>query len=219
MYVSGASQTFDITQRDMTIIPSNDNLSIQNFDWGNTIQFNAESSIGVNQTWFNITNERWKGEQISIFIDGLPYNVSYADDNGTLDYNYSVSIGDNFFEFVLTIPPSPVPVSIFIFMGVLLFVFCGASFILTGIPSIFTSILSVMFSFIMSKIAVNGSLIQNVGGISSTGEVVQGVTTIEIPALSYILIFVGLFMTVILIVQVLREIKFRNSQDTIELDL
>lgn len=219
MYVSGASQTFDITQRDMTITPSNDNISIQNFDWGNTIQFNAESSIGVNQTWINITNTRWKNEQISIFVDELPYNISQADDNGTLDYNYSVSIGDNFFEFVLTIPPSPVPVSLYIFMGVLLFVFCGASFILTGIPSIFTSILSIMFSFIMSKIAVNGSLVQNIGGISSTGTVVQGVTRIEIPALSYILIFVGIFMTVILAVQVLREIKFRESQDTIELDL
>ena len=76
-----------------------------------------------------------------------------------------------------------------------------------------------MFSFIMSKIAVNGSLVQNIGGISSTGTVVQGVTRIEIPALSYILIFVGIFMTVILAVQVLREIKFRESQDTIELDL
>ncbi|MCK5138277.1 MAG: right-handed parallel beta-helix repeat-containing protein [Thermodesulfovibrionia bacterium] len=219
MYVSGVSQTFDITQRDMTITPSNDNLSIQNFDWGNTIQFNAESSIGVNQTWINITNTRWKNEQISIFVAELPYNISYADDNGTLDYNYSVSIGDNFFEFILTIPPSPVPVSLYIFMGVLLFVFCGASFILTGIPSIFTSILSIMFSFIMSKIAVNGSLVQNIGGISSTGTVVQGVTIIEIPALSYILIFVGLFMVVILAIQVLREIKFRESRDTIELDL
>ncbi|NOR84557.1 DUF2341 domain-containing protein [archaeon] len=219
MYVSGASQTFDITQYDMTIVPSNDNLSIQNFEWGNTIQFNAESSIGVNQTWFNITSVRWKNEHISIFVDELPYNVSYADDNGTLTYNYSVSIGDNFFEFVLTIPPSPVPVSLYIFMGVLLFVFCGASFILAGIPSIFTSILSIMFSFIMSKIAVNGSLVQNIGGISSTGTVIQGVTRIEIPALSYILIFVGIFMTVILVIQVLREIKFRESQDIIELDL
>ena len=219
MYVSGASQTFYITQYDMTIVPSNDNLSIQDFEWGNTIQFNAESSTGVNQTWINITNTRWKNEQISIFIGGLPYNISHADDNGTLEYNYSVSIGDNFFEFILTIPPSPVPVSVYIFMGVLLFVFCGASFILTGIPSIFTSILSIMFSFIMSKIAVNGSLVQNIGGISSTGAVVQGVTRIEIPALSYILIFVGLFMVVILAVQVLREIKFRESKDTIELDL
>ena len=219
MFVSGASQTFDITQRDMTILPSNDNLSIENFEWGNTIQFNVNSSIGVTQTWFNITNARWKNEQISIFRDGSPYNVSYADENGTLDYNYSVSIGDNFFEFVLTIPPSPVPVSVYSFMGVLLFVFCGASFMLTGISSIFTSVISIMFSFIMSKIAVNGSLVQNIGGVSSTGTVVQGVTRIEFPALSYILIFVGLFMIVILAVQVMREIKFRESRDVIELDL
>jgi len=219
MLVSGASQTFDITQHDMMILPSNDNLSIMNFEWGNTVQFDAESSIGVNQTWFNITNERWDNEQISIFVDDLPYNLSYADDNGTLDYNYSVGIGNNFFEFILSIPPSPVPVSIFIFMGVLLFVFCGASFILTGITSIFTSTLSIMFAFIMSKIAINGSLVQNVGGVSSSGVVVQGVTRIEIPALSYILIFVGLVMVVILAVQVLREIKFRESQNTIELDL
>ena len=76
-----------------------------------------------------------------------------------------------------------------------------------------------MLAFINSKIVVNGSLVQNIGGIDGSGNIIQGVTPIEIPALSYIFMFMGLFMVVVLAIQVLREIKFRDSQDIIELDL
>lgn len=88
-----------------------------------------------------------------------------------------------------------------------------------GIISIFTSLLSIMLAFVNSKSVINGTLVQNIGGIDGSGNIIQGVTPIEIPALSYIFMFMGLFMVVVLAVQVLREIKFRDSQDIIELDL
>lgn len=134
--------------------------------------------------------------------------------------NYSIHLSDT-----ITITDGEVedrtlvPVDIFIGMGVFLFVLAGASFYFTGIFAIFTSMLSVMVAFIMSKVAVNGTLIENIGGIDSSGNIIQGFTIIEMPALSYILCFVGLFMVVILAAQVFREIKFRESRNTIELDI
>ena len=112
-----------------------------------------------------------------------------------------------------------VPISIFIFMGVILLISIFVAFKSTGIPSIFSSLIGIMLSYIMSKIVINGTLVQNIGGVDGSGNIVQGTTIIQIESLSYILLFVGVFMVVILAIQVLREIKFRESQDTIELDL
>ena len=89
----------------------------------------------------------------------------------------------------------------------------------TSIVSIFASLICIMLAFINSKIVINSTLVQNIGGFDSAGTIVQGTTTINIPALSYLFMFIGLFMVVVLAVQVLSEIKFRESQNTIELDL
>ena len=104
-------------------------------------------------------------------------------------------------------------------MGVILLISIFMAVKGTGIPSIFSSLISIMLAYIMSKIVINGTLIQNIGGVDGSGNIVQGTTVIQIESLSYILLFVGLFMVVILAVQVLREIKFRESQDIIELDI
>ena len=111
----------------------------------------------------------------------------------------------------------PIEMFIFLFAAMIILIFIAVK--TTGILSIFTSMLSIMLAFVNSKIPINGTLVQNIGGIDSTGTVVQATTTIEIPALSYICIFVGLFCVVVLTIQVMREIKFRESQDIIELDL
>ena len=221
MFVSGVSQTFDITQRDMTVLPSIDKVAILNLEWDTSVKFNATSDTDINPTWFNITKSTWSNKTVYVYRNDTLYTNENANATGVLLYNYSESLTEKWFEFRTTLISLGVyvPLSIFMFMGILLFVFAGASFYFTGVFSIFTSLLSVMFAFIMSKITVNGTLIQNIGGFDSTGTVVQAVTIIEMPALSYILLFIGLFMVVILIIQVMREIKFRESQDIIELDL
>jgi len=112
-----------------------------------------------------------------------------------------------------------IPIELFIFLVAVMVVLLFFAFKTTGIPSILSSIICIMLTFINSKIVINETLVQNIGGIDSSGNIVQGTTIIQIPALSYIFMFVGLFMVVVLAIQVMREIKFRESRDTIELDI
>lgn len=112
-----------------------------------------------------------------------------------------------------------IPIGLFICLVSVMIILMFAGLKTTGIISIFSSLLSTMLAFINSKIVVNGTLVQNIGGIDGSDNIIQGVTPIEIPALSYIFMFIGLFMVVILIIQVMREIEFWKSKDTIELDL
>lgn len=111
------------------------------------------------------------------------------------------------------------PIELFIFLCAIMLVLVFMSLKNTGINAVFTSILSMMLAFILSKAAVNGTLQDNIGGIDSTGTIVQATTIIQIPSISYICLFVGVFMLVVFVVHVLGEIEFRKSQDIIELDL
>lgn len=111
--------------------------------------------------------------------------------------------------------PIELYITVFAVMVVLVFISLKA----TGISAIFTSMLSVMLAFVLAAVSVNGTLQDNVGGLDGAGNIIQGVTVIEIPALSYICVFIGVFMLVVFISHVLNEIKWRNSQDTIELDI
>ena len=112
-----------------------------------------------------------------------------------------------------------VTIGLFIYLVTAMALLVFVSLKAKGIVSIFTSLICIMLAFINSKIIINGTLIQNIGGVDGSGNIVQGTTIIQIESLSYILLFVGMFMVVILAIQVLREIKFRESQDTIELDI
>jgi len=221
MSIKNVAERITISQRDMTILPSNDTVAIFNFEWNDIVKFNVSSNTDINPTWFNITQPTWANMSVYVYRNDTYYTEENASALGFIAHNYSESISSQLFEFRTTLFPLPVyiPLNLFMFMGLLLFVFAGASFYFTGLFSIFTSMLSVMFAFILSKIAINGTLIQNIGGFDSAGTVVQGVTTIEIPTLSYILMFIGLIMIVILAIQVMREIEFRKSRDVIELDI
>lgn len=111
-----------------------------------------------------------------------------------------------------------VPIGLFIFLCAVIVVLVFVSVRFTGISAIFSSMLCIMLTFILSNVSVNGTLQDNIGGIDSTGTVVQATTIIQIPAMSYIFLFIGVFMLVVFVVHVLSEIEFRKSQDIIELD-
>ena len=110
------------------------------------------------------------------------------------------------------------PIGFFTVLCAVMLVLVFVSLKDTGISAIFTSMLGMMPAFILSKVSVNGTLQDNIGGIDGTGAVVQGTTIIQIPSVSYICLFIGVFMLVVFCVHVLSEIKFRKSQDVIELD-
>lgn len=111
------------------------------------------------------------------------------------------------------------PIELFIFLCVVMVISLFVSVKDTGIIAIFTAMFGMMLAFILSQVSVNGTLQENIGGIDSTGTIVQGTTIIQIPSVSYICLFIGVFMLVVFCVNVLSEIKFRRSQDIIELDL
>ena len=112
-----------------------------------------------------------------------------------------------------------VPVGLFIGLGIALFTLIAISFFSSGLRGIFSSMLAIILAFVLSKISINSTLVQNIGGFDTNGSVVQATTTLEIPALSYLFLFVGLFMVVVLAIHVMREIRFRESRDIVELDI
>lgn len=105
-----------------------------------------------------------------------------------------------------------VPIPLFFGLCLVLLALMLLSFRLNGMSAIITSLLSTFLSFYNSKIIVNGQLIHNLGGIDDGGAVIQGVTVIQIPALSYIFIFIGLVMCATTIYQVYLIIDEKNNK-------
>ena len=213
MYVSGTSQTFDITQRDMTVLPSEYNLSIKNLEWNNAVKFNAASDIGVNQTWFNITNEHWDNKNITLFIDDTKYTTILADANGTIAYNYSVVLGDKLFEFRFVIPPPSIPLSIFIMWSVIMFVGAAIGFMTTGVYGITSSLLTATIAYMNSKSIINGSVVQYFAGVSTGDTIVTGSRSIESLPMSYIYLFIAIVMVIVFILHVKNEIIYQLEPD------
>ena len=101
MYVTGVSQTFDITQHNTIITPSTDKLSIWNLEWDDTLTFNASSDTSINPTWFNITNTSWASSIVNVSINGTLVTTENTDANGLLTYNYTDPYSEKWFEFQL----------------------------------------------------------------------------------------------------------------------
>lgn len=109
MYVTGVSQTFNITQHTATITPSTDKLTIWNLVWDETPTFNASSDTSTNPTWFNLTHSAWANNNIEIYRNGSLHDTEAADGTGAITYNYSDAYSEKYFEFVEEeIPASPV---------------------------------------------------------------------------------------------------------------
>ena len=101
MYVTGVSQTFDITQTSMIVTPSTDELSIWNIDQTGKFSFNVSSDTANNPTWFNITNTSWANQNISVYRNGTIYANETVDATGFMDFNYTGEYSEKWFEFIL----------------------------------------------------------------------------------------------------------------------
>jgi hypothetical protein len=93
-----------------------------------------------------------------------------------------------------------------------------ASFKISGISGIITALLATFLSFYNSQIIINGQVIQNIGGIDDSGAIIQGVTTIHIPALTYVFLFIGLVMAATTIYHIYLEFQFNKKNGDVELD-
>ncbi len=100
MTATGVSQTFDITQRYITIVPSSDSIRVWNIEWTHIVKFNASNVSGAPHVWFNITQTQWANSNISIYRNDTIYDNITADASGHIAYNYSGGWSEHWFEFI-----------------------------------------------------------------------------------------------------------------------
>jgi len=111
-----------------------------------------------------------------------------------------------------------VPLPLFFGLCLILLILMLASFKISGIPGIITSFISTFLSFYNSQIIVNGQVIKNIGGIDDSGAIIQGVTVIQVPALTYIFMFTGLVMAALTIYHIYDEVQYKKESGDVELD-
>lgn len=168
-----------------------------------TVVFNQVCNITwyyngiLQQTNTSVDNASWT----STAVEGM-WNVTViGDTNGTASHTWTWIVA----------PPVYVPISIFAGLCGVMLMSLGGAIYLTGPVGIVTSLLGMVLAFLNSKIVINGTLIQNIGGIDNAGNVVQGVTVIQIPALSYLFTFIGIIMLGLTVYLVYREIKYKKT--------
>jgi len=106
-----------------------------------------------------------------------------------------------------------IPISLFIFMVFLTMVFMIISTSQLKIINIISGILFLILSYILSKISINGMLVQRFGGISSTDTIITGTVEIINLPMSYIFLFMGLMAVLITINNILVEVKYNLEPD------
>jgi hypothetical protein len=106
-----------------------------------------------------------------------------------------------------------VPVSIFITFTVLLFCLVAYTFhAKTHISRIFTTLIAAWLAFMLSQMIVSGNVVRMVSAIDSTDAWSHDTVAIQIPGLSYLLLFIGVILSIFLVkfvidfgLEVLRE--------------
>jgi hypothetical protein len=216
MFVSGVSQTFDITQRDMTILPSTDKVAIWNLEWDTSVVFNATSDTDINPTWFNITKSAWSDKTVYVYLNDIYFTNQTANATGILLYNYSESLTEKRFEFrttLISILGEKIPLSIFVMWSIIMFGGMVIGYITTGIYGITSSLLTAIIAYMNSKNIINGNVVQFFAGESTTDTIQIGYRSIESLSLSYIFLFISIVMVIIFILQVINEVKYNLELD------
>jgi len=79
-------------------------------------------------------------------------------------------------------------------------------------------IIATTLSYFMSKICINGTLVQQFGGITPTDNIITDAVVITNLPMSYIFLFIALVSLLITIINILSEIKYNLEPDIGDLD-
>lgn len=93
-----------------------------------------------------------------------------------------------------------VPVSIFIML--IIFVFCLMAYTFhakTHISRIFTTLITTWLAFMLSQMIVSGNVVRMVSALNSTDVWSHDTVAIQIPGLSYLLLFIGVILSIFLV--------------------
>jgi hypothetical protein len=99
------------------------------------------------------------------------------------------------------------PLFLFIFLIIVMFYFMLSSLHDINMWSLFSSIMSVMLSFILAKISINEQLVYNFGHISSVDVITYGTHSIQHSGQSWLLTMVAIFMTIRLLMILIENYK------------
>lgn len=106
-----------------------------------------------------------------------------------------------------------VPITLFILMSILTFIFLIVSVHNSQTINIVCGILTIMLSYILSKISINGMLVYQSGGISSADAIITDAVSIVYMPMSYIFLFVAIIATLITISNIFIEVKYNIEPD------
>jgi hypothetical protein len=79
--------------------------------------------------------------------------------------------------------------------------------------NIISGILSIILAYILSKISINGMLVQQFGGISSTDTIITDTVSITNLPMSYVFLFIAVVAVLITISNILVEVKYNLEPD------
>ena len=212
MYVSGTSQTFDITQRDIGVWPTTDRVKISNLEWNSIVALDSDSDIAINPTWFNITNGAWADSDVLIYRDNVLQDNISAEGNGSISYYYEETFsGAPYFEFRITLLSTPLLFNLFFLLTFLALGLTGYSVLFndtTNFTHIITGFLSAILWFILGYqsyigIGFDHAMTDSVyhdGALQWTEKIVE-VTTYQYAWMSMLFIVIGVMMVLYNIVQ------------------
>ena len=111
-----------------------------------------------------------------------------------------------------------IPVVLFIFLVIFLLACLAISISNVSGLNVVTGIIVVTLSYMLSKVCINGQLVNSFGGLSTTDVIVSGPRSITSLPLSYIFLFIAVMAVLITVVNIVSEIKYNLEPDIGELD-
>ena len=107
-----------------------------------------------------------------------------------------------------------VPLHLFIFLILLTFVLIYKAVSEDNLLSLFSAFVSVILSFTLAKISINGQLVSNYGHISTDNIMVFETFTIQNGAQSLLFTMIAIFMTIRVIMILVEQYKDAYSEVT-----
>ena len=110
-----------------------------------------------------------------------------------------------------------VPTMLFICMVVVLFLCMVISVLKFSLFSIIAGVIAVILSYTLSKISINGVLVQQFGDVTTSDTVITDTVSITNLPMSYLFLFIGVITLLITINNILVEVKY-NLEPNLEGD-
>lgn len=106
-----------------------------------------------------------------------------------------------------------IPLSYFIFMVIFSLLCLVVSISQLKIINIVSGIICLTLSYVLSKISINGLLVQQFGDITSSDTITTNTVSITNLPMSYIFLFIALLALIITINNILVEVKYNLESD------